>query len=97
MQIEAALFFDRVAGEEAQPRVLRAVRHGFVFRAAALRVKAHRNLRLNRRSIKRSKSFLCIFGDNSETAIYTINHSLIICQDLDQLGFVKQHDRFRQI
>ena len=31
--------------KETQPRVLCAVRHGFVFRAAALGVKAHRNHR----------------------------------------------------
>ena len=39
------LYAEIAVVEETQPRVLRAVRHGFVFRAATLRIESHRNHR----------------------------------------------------
>ena len=39
------LYAEITVVKETQPRVLSAVRHGFVFRPAPLRVKAHRNHR----------------------------------------------------
>ena len=37
------LYAEITVVEETQPRVLRAVRHGFVFRAATLRIESHRD------------------------------------------------------
>ena len=39
------LYTEIAVVEEAQPRVLRAVRHGFIFRASSLRIKRHRDYR----------------------------------------------------